>query len=81
MLVKWGTEEADREGVACCVETSAMGTRIYEKCGFDKIKTSVVNVGGQAESLQYVVMHRRPLVAHDVSVSSDALSWHSSVLY
>ena len=33
-LVKWGTAEADNEGVCRGVAASRMGARVYEVCGF-----------------------------------------------
>lgn len=57
-LVKWGTAEADDEGVCCGVEASGMGARVYEACGFKTTKESVVQVEGRSESLRYVVMRR-----------------------
>lgn len=34
MLVKWGTDEADRQGVDTTVESSVFGKGLYEKNGF-----------------------------------------------
>ena len=57
-LVKWGTAEADKEGICCGVAASGMGAQVYEICGFTKLKTAVVSVHGQDESLKYDVMRR-----------------------
>ena len=57
-LVQWGTAEADNEGVCCGIAASGMGGRVYERCGFKKLKTSVVHVQDQDESLSYDVMRR-----------------------
>ena len=57
-LVKWGTAEADNEGVCCGVAASGMGAQVYEVCGFTKMKTAAVHVPGQDESLNYYVMRR-----------------------
>ena len=68
-LVKWGTSEADNEGVCCGVSASEMGARVYKRCGFTKLKTTVVHVRGQDASLSYDVMRRDPCVAetsHDL---------------
>ena len=58
-FVKWCTAEADNEGVCCGVAASGMGARVYEVCGFTKLKTAVVHVQGQDESLNYNVMRRK----------------------
>ena len=50
-LVKWGTTQADEEGVCCGVAASGMGAPVYRACGFQKLKTAVVQVQGQSESL------------------------------
>ena len=73
-LVKWGTAEADKEGVCCGVAASRMGARVYEVCGFTKLKTTVVHVQGQDESLSYYVMRRDaciPASPRVCSVGSD----------
>ena len=68
-LVKWGTSEADSEGVCCGLSASPMGAPVYRKCGFTKLKTTVVHVQGEDASLSYDVMRRDPCVAetsHDL---------------
>ena len=62
-LVKWGTTHADEEGVCCGVAASGMGAPVYRACGFQKLKTAVVQVQGQSESLQYDVMRENFQVA------------------
>ena len=57
-LVKWGTAEADNEGVCCGVAASAMAGRVYQRCGFKILKATVVHVQGQDEDLIYLVMRR-----------------------
>lgn len=39
---KWGTAEADNEGVCCGVAASGMGARVYAACGFRKLTRGVV---------------------------------------
>ena len=53
-----GTAEADNEGICCGVAASGMGARVYETCGFTKLKRVVVHVCGQDQSLEYYVMRR-----------------------
>ena len=62
-LVKWGTTEADNEGVCCGVSASGMGARVYKNCDFTKLKTAVVHVQGQDASLSYHVMRRDTCVS------------------
>ena len=57
-LIEWGTAEADNEGVCCGVAASGMGARLYRACGFEKLRTGVVQVHGQNEILRYDVMRR-----------------------
>ena len=57
-LVKWGTAEADNEGVCCGVAASGMAGRVYQRCGFKILKATAVHVQGQDESLSYLVMRR-----------------------
>ena len=57
-LIEWGTAEADKEGVCCGVAASGMGARVYKACGFEKLKTGVVQVHGQSQILRYDVMRR-----------------------
>lgn len=56
-LDNWGTAEADNGGVCGGIAASGMGARVYEVCGFTKLKTAVVHVQGQDESLNCYVMH------------------------
>jgi GNAT superfamily N-acetyltransferase len=60
MLVRWGTDRADEEGVFCGVEASVMGSRLYEALGFKKLDNKVVRVPGETDSLPYDVMKRDP---------------------
>ena len=34
MLLRWGLEQAEAEGVPCCVQSSEVGVGFYEKAGF-----------------------------------------------
>lgn len=64
-LVKWGVAGADDEGhgVCCGVAARGMRARVYEICGFTKLKSAVVHVQGQDERLVYDVMRRDACVA------------------
>ena len=62
-LIEWGTAEADSEGVCCSVAASGMGAPVYRACGFEKLKTGVVQVHGQSEILEYDVMRRNARTA------------------
>lgn len=37
MLVKYGTDLADKEGLKCGLAGTAMGVPLYKKCGFVKV--------------------------------------------
>lgn len=39
MLIRWGTEKADRDGVECYLDASPMGAPIYERYGFKTLET------------------------------------------
>ncbi|KAI9736230.1 MAG: hypothetical protein M1834_001116 [Cirrosporium novae-zelandiae] len=45
MLVKWGAERADQEGLEAWLEASEKGLRLYERFGWQKV-TEVVTLGG-----------------------------------
>ena len=36
--MRWGLEQADREGLDTYLEASPMGTRLYEKNGFEVLR-------------------------------------------
>ena len=59
-LVRWGTSQADQEGLSCGVEASEMGAPLYKALGFQKLATWVVKVPGDNDSLPYDVMRRNP---------------------
>ncbi len=60
MLVKWGTQRADLEGIICRVEASPMGKHVYRTCGFKEIESCCVKAEGQEEGLQIWIMRREP---------------------
>ncbi|KAK4504752.1 hypothetical protein PRZ48_002714 [Zasmidium cellare] len=47
-LVKWGFEQAKREGVGCSVISSEGNERFYERCGFDVVVGTAGEFGGEA---------------------------------
>lgn len=36
-LMKWGTEQADSDGVFCWVSSSMVGTKAFQKSGFNEV--------------------------------------------
>ena len=62
MLLKWGTEQADRLGLPLYLDATADGKRLYEKHDFrviDKIVFDFAKWGGPSV-VESVVMVRQP---------------------
>ncbi|PVH80967.1 hypothetical protein DL98DRAFT_515093 [Cadophora sp. DSE1049] len=62
-LIKWGTAEADREGICCRVEASPMGKPVYASCGFVELQPWGVQVPGQKEEFHMWAMFRKARTA------------------
>jgi len=46
MLMRWGTERADHEGVEAYLEASPVGKPVYEHFGFGEVDRVVIPLGG-----------------------------------
>ena len=67
LLVEWGTKKADELGVRCFVESSLVGRKLYENCGF-VVKEEVCIRGGDVREkwkeygeYRYLWMGREPV--------------------
>lgn len=59
LLIKWGTDSADKEGICCRVEASPMGKPVYAACGFEELGIWKVHAKGQEEVFQMWCMSRK----------------------
>ena len=62
LLVNWGTEIADKEGLPCYLEASPAGLRLYRNVGFEEVENFDLDMarwGGQGIH-RHVCMLRKP---------------------
>ncbi|KAM3067308.1 hypothetical protein ACMFMG_005330 [Clarireedia jacksonii] len=52
MLIRWGLERADRQGVECYLEASPVGKEVYEHFGFEERGRLVVPVEGKEDFVE-----------------------------
>ena len=81
-LIKWGTTEADKEGVCCRVAASGVSARVCEvNGGFHKLKTTVVKIDSRDGSgINYDVMRRDARAAgYSSDVERDVRRWAMSI--
>lgn len=65
MLLRWGVELADREGLKICLEATPFGLGLYEKFGFRTLTTvdhDVARFGGP-KCYTHTLMMREPRAA------------------
>ena len=62
LLLQWGMELADREGLKVCLEATPFGLRLYEKFGFETRAVVEHNVSmfGGPRSYVHTLMVRPP---------------------
>jgi len=64
LLVRWPFEQADREGKRCYVDSSAIGHRLYKRCGFEDVGEVLLDLGKYSEEgygvQRWVAMVREP---------------------
>lgn len=70
MLIRWGVEQAKKDGIPAYLEASVQGKPVYERCGFRQVGESVpwdCKVDGQhtvfniAKMAWYPHNHHEPL--------------------
>ncbi|OMP85218.1 hypothetical protein BK809_0003886 [Diplodia seriata] len=44
MLIRWGTEQADKAGLICFLEASEAGRELYKRHGFEDQETTEFNL-------------------------------------
>lgn len=52
MLIRWGLERADQQGVECYLEASPVGKKVYEHFGFEEAGRLVVPVEGKEDFVE-----------------------------
>ena len=61
MLMKWGTERADKLRLPCFLESSPDGLRLYKKCGFERVGAFMTDISlaqDGSDMYEHVVMIR-----------------------
>ena len=59
MLVRWGTEKADKLGLECFLESSPFGYGLYKKSGFQEQEQLAVTIEGT--TCYYPAMLKKPM--------------------
>ena len=47
MLIKWGVEQADRDGLECYIEASPDGLELYKRYGWEEVEDYDVEYEGE----------------------------------
>jgi len=61
MLVKWGTDQADKRGLPCFLESSPEGLGLYRKHGFKEVGFFDTDIGTKQDGTniyRHIVMMR-----------------------
>lgn len=59
MLVRWGTEQADRDGLPAYLEASPAGRPLYERLGFKEVERrefELSKYGGEGSEISTVMI-------------------------
>lgn len=61
MLMQWGCEQSDRDGLPLYLEATPAGRGLYEKCGFESVEELTwPGVMHEGESYRMAIMVRKP---------------------
>ncbi|GAA5903334.1 hypothetical protein JCM5296_005665 [Sporobolomyces johnsonii] len=66
-LLRWGGRQADKEGVDCYLEATAVGVSVYQRAGYEMFREPIV--GGENDELVLYPMRRCPFTLAPMTVT------------